>query len=160
MKALVVLALLGLIACSKETSAPTPAQPVAVEDPGPKEVVLTIKAPPGQLVETPQGLWLKANLGTEDAPIEVRDGPASIAELGFSKTWVDHPPCPVDVGVASQKLTGGVRWIDRVRVRCQERWYGDLFFDLTDVVERQIESLRGADNPRALLGLDKPAQDP
>ena len=147
-------------ACSKDekkVQQPVVAPPEQAS--GPKEVVLTIKAPPDQLVETPQGLWLKAGLGTKESPVVVKDGPASIAELGFSRTWVDHPPCAKPVEVQSQELVGGDRWIDRVRIRCGDRWQGEVFFDLTTVVERQIEALRGAENPRIRLGLEQPPKE-
>ena len=142
-------------ACSRDEK--TVQQPVVAppeQASGPREGVLTIKAPPDQLVETPQGLWLKAGLGTKESPVVVKDGPASIAELGFSRTWVDHPPCAKPVEVQSQELVGGDRWIDRVRIRCGDRWQGEVFFDLTTVVERQIEALRGVENPRIRLGLE------
>jgi hypothetical protein len=148
------LALL-LAACSQNELpkvAPKPA-PTSLEQ-GPKEVVLTIKAAPGQLVETPQGLWVKAHLGTKAHPLELQDGPASIAELGFARSWVDHPACPEAISVRSKELVGGDRWIDRVEVRCKDKWFGELYFDLTVVVERQLEALRGAENPRARLGLE------
>jgi hypothetical protein len=151
------LALL-VVACSQnETPRPAPGPaPTSIQE-GPQEVVLTVKAPPGQLVETPQGLWVKAHLGTKAHPLELQDGPASIAELGFARTWVDHPACPHAVSVRSKELLGGDRWIDRVEVRCKDKWFGELYFDLTVVVERQLEALRGADNPRARLGLESPS---
>ena len=151
---------LGFCACAKDEKKPQ--QPVVAaqkEVSGPQEVVLTIKAPPDQLVETPQGLWLKAGLGTKESPVVVKDGPASIAELGFARTWVDHPGCAKPVEVQSQELVGGDRWIDRVRIRCGDRWQGELFFDLTTVIERQIEALRGAENPRIRLGLEQPPKE-
>jgi len=153
-KSLGLLSVLLVCGCPAKEEKPAPVARVVVENTGMKEVVLTIKAPPNQLVETPQGLWLKAGLGTQEAPVVVNDGPASIAELGFARTWVDHPPCGKPVEVQSQELVGGDRWIDRVRIRCGERWQGEIFFDLTTVVERQIEALRGAENPRIRLGLE------
>ena len=151
---------LAASACSKdEKETPQPIVPAPEQASGPKQVVLTIKAPPDQLVETPQGLWLKAGLGTKESPTVVKDGPASVAELGFARTWVDHPPCAKPVEVQSQELMGGDRWIDRVRLRCGDRWEGEVFFDLTTVIERQIEALRGAENPRIRLGLEQPPAD-
>lgn len=155
MKWVLGLSLAALCGCPAEEKKPVPVVPAPVEEVGPKEVVLTIKAPPNQLVETPQGLWLTAGMGTQESPVVVNDGPASIAELGFSRTWVDHPPCGKPVQVRSQELVGGDRWIDRVRIRCGDIWQGEIFFDLTTVVERQIEALRGADNPRVRLGLEQ-----
>lgn len=151
------LALL-LVACSQNETPKVVSKPALARlEEGPKEVVLTIKAPPGQLVETPQGLWVKAHLGTKAHPVELQDGPASIAELGFARSWVDHPACPEAVSVRSKELVGGDRWIDRVEVRCKDKWFGELYFDLTVVVERQLEALRGAENPRARLGLESPS---
>lgn len=148
------LALL-LVACSQNETPKVVSKPALARlEEGPKEVVLTIKAPPGQLVETPQGLWVKAHLGTKAHPVELQDGPASIAELGFARSWVDHPACPEPVSVRSKELVGGDRWIDRVEVRCKDKWFGELYFDLTVVVDRQLEALRGAENPRARLGLE------
>ncbi|MEE2836113.1 MAG: hypothetical protein VYB65_08870 [Myxococcota bacterium] len=154
-------ALIGCLVggCPASEPAPPASPPAAPTPSGPRDVTLTIKAPPDQLVETPQGLWVKAGMGTEEAPVVVKDGPASIAELGFARTWVDHPPCGQPVEVKSLELVGGERWLDRVRISCGERWRGELFFDLTDVIERQIEALRGAENPRMRLGLEQPPSD-
>ena len=155
MRLAVFLAIFGCAGCKGDTPAKSGPTEVPQQPAGPEEVVLTIKAPPGQLVETPQGLWMTAGLGTKDSPILLKDGPASIAELGFARTWVDHPPCAKEVGVRSKELVGGKRWIDRVEIRCDQKWYGEIFFDLTTVVERQIEALRGAEDPRVRLGLEK-----
>jgi hypothetical protein len=155
MRTALALVILGCVGCKSDPpDQPKPAQ-VPDKPVGPEEVVLTIKAPPGQLVETPQGLWMTAGLGTKDSPVVLKDGPASIAELGFARSWVDHPPCATEVTVRSQELVGGDQWLDRVEVRCESKWYGEIFFDLTTVVERQIEALRGAEDPRVRLGLEK-----
>ena len=152
------LAMLLLLGACSQNSADT----AVVEDSGPmlpKRVTLTIKAPPGQLVQTVDGLWLRAQPGTKEAPIQLREGPASIAERGFFKSWVGHPNCAVEPQVKSLKLSGIGGWIDQVELRCPGQWFGVLHFDLTIIVERQIEALRGADDPRRRLGLEPEAED-
>jgi hypothetical protein len=110
------------------------------------------------LVQTVDGLWLRAEPGTAKAPIQLREGPASVAEHGFFKSWVTHPSCATEPVVKSLELSGIDGWIDRVELRCPGEWFGELHFDMTIIVERQIEALRGADDPRRRLGLE-PADD-
>ncbi len=156
MRLVALLGVLVALSCTRNEPSSVEAKPTPPKPTGPDKVVLTIKAPPGQLVETPQGLWMTAGLGTKDSPIVLKDGPASIAELGFARTWVDHPPCSNELTVRSKELVGGKQWLDRVEISCGEVWTGEIFFDLTTVVERQIEALRGAEDPRVRLGLERP----
>ena len=154
MNRLWILGLLTITACPSDPPAPPTKTKTPIPSIQPERPVLTIKAPPGQMVQTRDGLWLKAAFGTKKDPIFVKDGPASIAELGFVRAWVDHPPCAEKLEVRSLGLEGGERWIDEVSVRCGDHWSDELYFDLTDVVQRQIESLQAVDDPRVLLGID------
>ena len=149
-----LIGVLALSACPSDPPAHETKDTVPIPSIKPERPVLTIKAPPGQMVQTRDGLWLKAAFGTKKEPILVKDGPASIAELGFVRSWVDHPPCAEKLEIKSLGLEGGERWIDEVSVRCGDHWSGELYFDLTDLVQRQIDSLRAVDDPRKLLGID------
>jgi len=110
-----LFACLGFFACAKdEKKTPQPVVAAQEKVSGPKKVVLTIKAPPDQLVETPQGLWLKAGLGTKESPVVVKDGPASIAELGFECPVSLNPVLTHDKGICSAFASGNL-YIDRTK---------------------------------------------
>ena len=147
-----------LIACP---SSPPPAEPVAttpVHDTGPRWFPLIVKAGDGQRVRTKDGFWLKANEGsTKASAVLVQTGPAAAAERAFVRSFVETPPCALDLSFESAGLDTSEGWHDVLIVRCGKQWQGRIYFDLSEIIARQTDQLKLIDErerPEA-MGLDK-----
>jgi hypothetical protein len=150
--ALAGLALFALAGCPG-SGAPDTAPPAKVKKAqGPRIVSLKMKAEADQLVQTKTGLWLVSAAGDERHPIKVNDGPSTIAEKGFIQDWIDLPVCGRTIEHHSVGLDPKT-WLDHVVVTCGKVWRADLYFDLSQVVQAQIDNVQRQKDPRKLLGL-------
>lgn len=141
----------------EEPKGPKPA-PV---DAGKKWAALIVKAGDGQMVRTKDGFWLKAYSGMKPSEaIEVHTGPAAAAERAFVRSFVDPPPCALDLSFESAGLDTSAGWHDKLIVRCGSKWEGLIYFDIEKLIQKQADQLKLIDErerPEA-MGLDK--QDP